>query len=304
MKPTALALLLSGFAVTSAGAAPAPLPIVGIAHVAFQSSNLHRSRVFYSGVLGYELAFKTAAPDEAWYFKINDDQFFKLVPVPAADDDRLVEVAMEVADAARTAALLRGRGLEPAPLVTRPDGTIGTTLLDPDGHSIAFVEYTTDSEQVRARGRHLGTRRVSDRLWHTGLLVRDEARARAFYEEKLGCVEIWRGAPEGQPTAWVNVLLPGARGDYLEYMLAAGPVSRERLGSMHHVCLQVDDIQRAHRQLGAQGLPDLERHQPRVGRINRWLLNVQDPDGTRSEFMEPHPASAVVPGPPPAAPLP
>jgi len=267
--------------------APPRLPIVGIAHVAFQSSDLAVSETFYTGMLGYELAFKVQEPAEAWYFKVNDNQFIKLVVVPGITaDNRLVEVAWQVSDVRQTRTALIARGLEPTPLVVRADGTSATTLLDPDGHLVVFVEYTSDSRQVGALGQHLGARRVSTRLWHTGVAVADEERAREFYEVRLGFEEIWRGAPEGQPTAWINVRPPGGRGDYLEYMLTHGSATRERLGSMHHICLHVESIGEAQQILRDHGLPELERHQPRVGRINRWLLNLYDPDGTRSELME------------------
>ncbi|MEK7405950.1 MAG: VOC family protein, partial [Acidobacteriota bacterium] len=58
------------------------------------------------------------------------------------------------------------------------------------------------------------------------------------------------------------------------------------LGSMQHICLAVPDIQAAYKQAVAQGLPDEERFRPRVGRNNRWLNNMFDPDGSRTELME------------------
>jgi hypothetical protein len=36
-----------------------------------------------------------------------------------------------------------------------------------------------------------------------------------------------------------------------------------------------------------RGLPAEDRYKPRVGRNKRWLLNLFDPDGNRSELMEP-----------------
>jgi len=63
-------------------------------------------------------------------------------------------------------------------------------------------------------------------------------------------------------------------------------LSRKRLGTMHHVCYLTDDIQKAHRDMLFNALPDLERYEPMIGRSNRWLFNVHDPDGTRSELME------------------
>jgi len=287
---------LACFQATGTAAPPSPLPIMGIAHVAYQSSHLEISQAFYTGMLGFELAFKIEDPAPAWYIKVNDDQFVKLVAVPGpAADDRLVEVALQVSDVDRTWTGLRARGLEPTPIQTQADGTRATSLHDPEGHLLRFVEYTPESQQSRHRGRHLGARRAATRLWHTGITVTDEARAREFYETKLGGQEFWRGGPEGQPTTWVNVRLPGNRGDYLEYMLHHGPVSRERLSSMHHICFQTDDLRDAHRALCNHGLQDIERYHPRIGRNQHWLCNVYDPDGTRLELMEAQPVPGLTP---------
>jgi lactoylglutathione lyase len=285
---------LTGASGLARAGAVEPLPILGIAHVAFQSSDLEASRAYYTGVLGYEVAFPETGATQVLSFKVNDDQFVKLVAVAAPTaDDRLMEVALQVTDVARSRALLIERGLEPTPLATRPDGTRAATLLDPDGHLIAFVEYTPESQQVRSRGRSLGAKRVSTRLWHTGVTVTNEVAARLFYEKTLGCVESWRGGPEGQPTAWINAQLPGMRGDYLEYMLLHEPPTRARLGSMHHICLQVPDIHAECQALFDAGLAANPAQAPRVGRNGRWLFNSYDPDGTRTELMEPEPASTV-----------
>ena len=73
------------------------LPILGIAHVAFQVSSLEQSRAFYTAFYGFEFAFAAFEDQEAWYLKINDDQFVKLVSKPdGTDDNRLVEVAFQV----------------------------------------------------------------------------------------------------------------------------------------------------------------------------------------------------------------
>ena len=191
------------------------LPILGIAHVAFQVSSLEQSRAFYSGFYGFEFAFAAYEDQEAWYLKINDDQFVKLVSKPdGTDDNRLVEIAFQVSDIETTVAMLRERGLDPTPVETRSDGTLATGLVGPNGHNLIFVEYTSDSKQVLARGKHLGARRVSDRLLHVGITITDEEAANQLYRDALGFQEIWRGSREdGGPDAWVNMQVPGDRGD-------------------------------------------------------------------------------------------
>jgi lactoylglutathione lyase len=77
--------------------------------------------------------------------------------------------------------------------------------------------------------------------------------------------------------------------DYIEYMLVTGKVDRQRLGTLHHVALLVPDIQKALetiRQRPSGRDPSTVRA-PQVGRNNRWQLNMFDPDGSRTELMEP-----------------
>jgi catechol 2,3-dioxygenase-like lactoylglutathione lyase family enzyme len=265
------------------------LPILGIAHVAFQVSSLEQSRAFYTAFYGFEFAFAAYENREAWYLKINDDQFVKLVSKPeGTDDNRLVEVAFQVSDIETTVEMLKERGLNPAPVARKPDGTLASMLIDPNGHKLLFVEYISDSKQTLARGKHLGARRVSDRLLHVGITIADENVANELYRDALGFQEIWRGSREdGGPDAWVNMQMPGERGDYVEYILINDmKPSRNQMGNMHHMCLLTDDILKAHRDMLFNALPDLERHEPMIGRSNRWLFNVHDLDGTRSEVME------------------
>ena len=252
------------------------LPIEGIAQVAFQVSNL-------------EFAFAAYENREAWYLKINDDQFLKLVSKPeGTDDNRLVEVAFQVSDIEKTVTMLRERGLDPTSIEKRSDGTLASILVDPNGHNLLFVEYTSGSKQALARGKHLGSRRVSDRLLHVGITITDEEAANALFRDALGFQEIWRGSrKDGGPDAWVNMQMPGDRGDYIEYILVNEmKLSRKQLGTMHHMCYLTDDIHKAHHDMLFNALPDLERHEPMIGRSNRWLFNVHDLDGTRSELME------------------
>ncbi|WP_248724593.1 VOC family protein [Seonamhaeicola sp. ML3] len=265
------------------------LPILGIAHVAFQISSLEESQAFYSGFYGFEFAFADYEYQEAWYLKINDDQFLKLVSKPdGTDDNRLVEVAFQVSDIETTIAMLQERGLNPSPVEKRPDGTLASVVIDPNGHNLVFVEYTPGSKQTLARGKHLGARRVSDRLLHVGLTITDEEAANKLYQDALGFQEIWRGSREdGGPDAWVNMQMPGKRGDYVEYILVNDmKLTRKQKGTMHHMCLLTDDIRKAHSDMLSNTLPDLERYKPIIARNNRWVFNIHDLDGTRCEVME------------------
>jgi lactoylglutathione lyase len=265
------------------------LPILGIAHVAFQVSNLEQTRAFYTDIYGFEFAFAEHEDQEVWYLKINDNQFVKLVSKPGGtDDNRLVEIAFQVSDIETTVAILRERGLDPTPVEKKPDGTLASGLIDPNGHNLIFIEYTSDSKQALAQGKHLGSRRVSERLLHVGITITDEEAADELYRDALGFQEIRQEpAKDGGPYGWLNMQMPGDRGDYVELILINDmKLSRKQMGTMHHMCIMTDDTRKAHRDMLFNALPDLERYKPMIGRSKRWLCNVHDLDGTRVELME------------------
>src|SRR4029453_13900983 len=123
---------------------------------------------------------------------------------------------------------------------------------------------------------------------HAGVTVRSEAAASAFYHDVLGMDEIWRGGFEPSKTNWVNMRLPDSA-DYVEYMLRDAPSSRRQRGVDHHICLLVPDIQQAWEKVRQRTAADKRAalHPPRIGRNQKWQLNLYDPDGTRVELMEP-----------------
>jgi len=272
-----------------------PLPLAGLASVGFRVSDLATARNFYCDLLGFEEAFRIRGPHgeiERVGLKVNDEQFIELLPGLKPDQDqRLAFVAIQCTDLRRTRQLLSARGLKPSPIAMRPDGNPGFRLEDPFGTRLEFLEYAPGSHQHRVRGKFLGMQRISERLWHAGVVVFDLDAAMKFYATALGFRETWRGGPSDSELRWVNMEMPG-RGDYVEYMLASQPPNRQQLGSMQHICLQVPDIQAAYEKLRRRGLPDEPRYQPRIGRNGRRLANLFDPDGSRTELMEPNPAGA------------
>ena len=270
-------LLLS--AVFSTIMAAADLPITGLAYVRYKVSDVEKAKAFYAGVLGYEAAYEQ---NGVVAFQINDTQFVEIAAGLGDEDERLDHVAFEVSDLYTMRVELNRRGV-PAPIPqTTPAGDRAIAVNDPDGHRILFVQYMPGSMHRKPIAG--GGRRISNRLMHTGVAVEIEARSMAFYRDKLGFEEIWRGGPEKQPVRWINLKTPGPRGDYIELMLHDTPPMRQQLGSMHHICLEVPAIQAARKEVVSRGVKDA---QARIGRNRRWQLNLFDPDGTRTELMEP-----------------
>jgi lactoylglutathione lyase len=265
-------------------AAPVRPPIAGIAHVAIQTSDLAKARTFYGGLLGYP-EIPPRRPHTA-IFVVNDRQ--RLIVrdgLPPSRDERFIDLAFDTGVSAMRAFLIAkgARPSEPTPDADAGGRRIG--LADPDGHPVQFVEL----DRARATRFVTPDARLSKRILHAGLTVKDSAAADRFYKDTLGFSETWRGGrPEGVIN-WINMRVPDGT-DYLEYMLyPAGPPDRRQLGSAHHVALLVSDIQQALETVRVRTAPDDPNHRanPQIGRNNRWQLNLFDPDGTRVELMEP-----------------
>jgi lactoylglutathione lyase len=266
---------------------PARPQIIGIAHVALQASDLARARRFYGDLLGYAEAAPAGRPHVA-VFAVNDRQ--RLIVhdgLPADRDERLLALAFETTgvDAMRT--FLQGRGQRVVNAIADADaGGRQIEVTDPDGHHVRFVER--DPHPATQKGAGLD-KRISRRILHAGLTIREVAAADTFYKDALGFSEIWRGGRTPDVTSWINMRVPDAT-EYLEYMLVTSErVDRRQLGTLHHVALVVPDMQEALTIVRSRTAPDDPNHRatPQIGRNNRWQLNLYDPDGTRIELMEP-----------------
>ena len=258
--------------------------IAGIAHVAIQTSDLAKARAFYGGLLGSpEIGPKR--PHTAIFF-VNDRQ--RLIVrdgLPASRDERFIDLAFE-ANAGAMRDWLIGHDLQATePAADADAGGRRIETNDPDGHPVQFIELARGGRGAAAAP----DRRLSRRILHAGLTVKDTAAADRFYKDALGFSETWRGGrPEGVIN-WINLRVPDGT-DYLECMLyPAAPPNRQQLGSAHHVALLVPDIQQALETVRARTALDDRNHRsnPSIGVNNRWQLNLFDPDGTRVELMEP-----------------
>jgi catechol 2,3-dioxygenase-like lactoylglutathione lyase family enzyme len=263
-------------------AAPRP-PVFGLAHVRIRTSDVRQAVRFYGDLLGLPQA-PQAAPNVALFY-VNDRQTIIVIGSPGEGDDRFANVAWETPDLAAMSRYLASKGLTPAEK-DEPGQARGRMLEmdDPDGHHVRVIQLSGAANELVERS----DRRISKRILHAGLTIRDAAAADRFYKDVLGFSEIWRGGrPEGV-TSWINMRVPEGT-DYLEYMLTTTPPDRRQLGTAHHIALLVPDIQAALEAVRARTANDDPNHRavPQIGVNRRWQLNVYDPDGTRIEFMEP-----------------
>jgi catechol 2,3-dioxygenase-like lactoylglutathione lyase family enzyme len=262
---------------------PAARPrITGISHIALRVTDSAAARRFYTGILGLTEGASTA--NGRMSYLIGSHQRVVVEGgLPAGEDERLSHLAFETADVKALASYLTSRGMEIAQPAQRCDPA-AIWVIDPDGHPIEFMQTAWPLERAEARPGNA----LSVRLLHVGLTVRDEQNAHRFYRDVLGFSEIWRGGrPEGV-TQWVNMRVPDGT-DYLEYMLITSAPDPQQRGSLHHLALLVPDIQAAWEEVGRRSttIPMARMSPPNVGVNGRWQLNLFDPDGTRTELMEP-----------------
>ena len=273
----------------AAGAAVAEeLPITGVACAVFRSSDLEKSRGFYRGVLGYhEYDVQASGRMEVAFFKVNDEQYVAILPnLEPGSAARFDHVVFGTTDLNRLRGVLAARGLNPTEPATAPDGSRACFVRDPEGNKLAFMQLTRNSIENGMRGKY-SEGRISEHLYHVGLMVSNLDQALEFYGRKLGFTEFWRDGPTPDRPIWFNLRPPGGRGDYIELMLYSGDLDREQRGAMQHIALEVPDIHAALKTAVERGHFDEKKLDMRIGRNRKWQLNLFDPDGTRAELMEP-----------------
>lgn len=288
-------LLLAGLWVSPVleAAGPERPRILGISHAAFYVDDMPGAVAFYTGFLGFATPYTLPRPGggELVWIKINEKQSVELFPgsETAPGSDRLAHIALETDDADAMRLYLKSRGFQvPDQTPVGKSGNKNFTLSDPDGNRVEIVEYLPTGWTVREKGKFMPDTRIATRMPHVGIKVGDLDAAMRFYGDILGFKEIYRQSADGRVLSWVNMQVPDGR-DYIEFMLFDEPPDIDRLHTMHHICLEVEDIMAAHLVLKDRPLPAGCKHPTRMklGKNGRWQINCFDPDGSRVEIMEP-----------------
>ena len=167
-----------------------------------------------------------------------------------------------------------------------PAHTITVQVTDPDGHAIEFLQFVAGGIEAARLGQAMPESRISTRIIHVGVTVKDRDAADRFYRDILGFRDVWHGGMTDDRTDWVDMRVPDGT-DWLEYMLNVRNPSPRTLGVMHHFGLGVASVEAANQRLLDRGVTPAEK--PKIGRDGKWQLNLYDPDLTRVELMEPKP---------------
>lgn len=145
---------------------------------------------------------------------------------------------------------------------------------------------------------------------HVGLIVSNMERSLDFYCNRLGMriklqreiTTPWVGAVNGIPGAHLKVAFLEAYGstiELLEYVkptVAAIPSVANRPGTAHLTFL-VDDMDKAFKELSAQGVPFVSAPQTNTEGPNAGsrVVFILDPDNIRIELVQPAPGRRQAP---------
>jgi catechol 2,3-dioxygenase-like lactoylglutathione lyase family enzyme len=322
MKPAAteLTVLICLLAGPVVSAPPARPRLLGLSQIVVRAHDLNASRHFYHDLLGFDEAFtilkngsavvKSGLPAgqaSAVFFKVNNRQYIVVMPEKAASGPRFVRYAVETDNADRMRLFLKGKGFHVPDKVSRtPVGDLAFDVADPDGTSIQVMEYTPESLSVKNAGKFLSADRLSSRMLHAGFSISKPETVR-FYLDGFSVREFWRadptmhalGAksssppPSGPVLASLSNLKMPEGDDYIEWSISRKPLAAPGTGG--HIALETADMRRTLAAIEARpAFRDYNRrHEAHAGVNHKWQGNFFDPDGTRTEFMEPGTADGM-----------
>ena len=127
------------------------------------------------------------------------------------------------------------------------------------------------------------------RIDHVAIIVRNIEQALTFYRDTLGIVP---GEIKAVPTEQVRIAflpLGGPGGSEIELVEPTNPDSslaqflEKRGEGLHHICLEVDDIDATLADMQAKGAPVLDK-QPRISAEGRAIF--LHPRGTNGVLLE------------------
>ncbi len=282
--------------------------ILGIARMAFYVSNLSRTLAYYEDFLGFAEPYdlkNAGGTVRIAFIKINDYQHLELLAEFPEGDGMLNHIAFYTDNAEPLRRYLISRGIHaPSDVTKGRTGEKNCTVKDPDGHTVEFVEYQSDGWAMKDRGKDMPAARISDHIMHIGFTVGELKRSKAFYSGVLGFKEFWRGSADGITLSWVGLRVPNGKG-YVDLMLYKELPPQDKRGGANHISLTTPNIARAVATLKARAAA-VNYTRPieiRVGHNRQRHANLFDPDGTRTELMEPSPLDGK-PTPPSTGPSP
>ncbi len=299
---TALAILVVTLRAQTNGRvtpiAPKRPKITGVAHIALFVHDIGKARQFYSGLLGLAEPFQLDNPDgrlSLTFVKVNERQYIELFPEREPGTDRLNHISIETDDAEAMRRYLASRAINVPKRSLAAGSATPTSISKTQTDTRSRSSSTCQRDGAFAiKEKQIPSTRISDRMMHVGIIVNSLEPAMRFYRDVLGFEEIWRGSSDGKVLSWVNMRVPDGD-DYIEFMLHDPVPAPDKRGTAHHICLGVPDMDAALKTLQPRAAQTgyARPMEIRTGRNRKRQLNLYDPDGTRTELMEPRTVDGV-----------
>ena len=170
-------LFVAGILLTASGWAQQRPRLLGVSHISVRVKDLNASRVFYTGLMGFQEAYTIkkdgtvvtggGLPQDqvaAVYLKVNNRQSIVLMPENAPDQSRYVEAGIQTDDAEAMRVWMKSLGYAVPDKVERNAvHDIAFHIKDPGGNSYEVTQYTPESLSVVTVGKYLGPDRPSER---------------------------------------------------------------------------------------------------------------------------------------------
>lgn len=279
------ALLLAPLAAVAAGPAPAAPHIVGMAHMAYNVTDLKAARDYYEGFLGFQEAFtlKNAdGTDHVVYIKINDHQFIELYAEPVKNYGYIHDAGFETNDAKGMRDHLASIGATVPAAVKKDDaGNLSFEVTDPSGFTLQIVQYLPDSMTSKSKGKFLPASRISDHIDHIGLLEKDKDDTWKWYADAFGFTK------EGDGT---KMAIPGSPDRFEVGWEKKQPPAEARFHVKDHICLSNSDVPKMTAEL--RGKPQITEFPDAIADTHQLgngknVVEIYDSNHNRVEVMEP-----------------
>ncbi|MFV0269148.1 MAG: VOC family protein, partial [Draconibacterium sp.] len=151
---------------------------------------------------------------------------------------------------------------------------------DLSGVPLEFIKFNTNSLHRLSKGKFLSEIRISRRIHHVGLYCKEVLDYDPFYVGIMGFNEIWRYPGNKEETVIMNYLQIPDCVENIEHYPSDDI-------NFNHPCFLVDDMQETIYTL-KERLGNNKLGKPKIGKGDRWLLNMKNADGTKVEFTEAH----------------
>ena len=264
---------------TAAASRPA---ITGISNVTLYADDIPASEKFYASLLGWEQVPATGAQSGVRFYA-NHLQYIELLSPPTPGlTNRLDSIGFSTSDAESLRKFLAAHGVAvPQAVTTEQDGSRSFLMRDPEGNKIEFTQQGRSPKEPKS-----ASQRLSTHIIHAGFVARDRAALDRVYKDLLGFHLYWQGGRDSSHTDWVMMQVPDGT-DWLEYMLyLPTEPSRGQLNSAIHFSPGVVSIADLQQKLKRNGWLATAPVKPLLGVDAKWQFDLNDPDGTRVEFME------------------